>query len=989
MAIQWGPYEYSGGNGMRVGIDVTVSSVSTGSSTATLTYKVYTQNQYRYADDMQLNFGGAYDGASTYAFGNYVGSSSADGGGAQLRVTKSLTYTYPSTSYGASPGIASFSATISGAYNGVTPSKSVVTNIPARPYSAPLAQTSRALVRNDDSSVTLSWVRENTSQRPYTSQTIAYRRLDQNDAWSGYSYVSVSSTATSYTQTGLVAGGVYEFLIRANNTVGSNAYQDFSPFSYMTPTPPSSVVSAIDGGGSTITTTWAENAYTSAYVTHSIERSVNGGAWTSMATGLSVDAETWTDPAPGAGANQYRVSTTVAAPSGTATSAPTVGNTVSTIVAPLAPTNLSPNGIPTDLANEGATLTWKHNHGGDGAAQTQFSIQYSADSGATWDPLVTDVVSESSLYVLPSGVLANGATYLWRAQTQGVASEGYGPWSGSATIIGSSRPTATLDPSRPEATSITLPLVIAWTYNQDELSPQTAWEVQVVDSGSVVVGSGAGSTEAETSIVLPLVDGAVYTVRVRVRSGAGMWSNWTETTTTVDLLPPVPVDVSGEYDVCTGTVILHLDPAEFNLRQNLSLEPGPLDLTYWNSQTVANMVIVDRPWDPGTDTARITGTGAINPSITADTGWNIEVGDNSAISALVYCATQDVGVRIRTKVDGNLDGSSGTAYLIPAGTPTRVFRTQTAGAAGSLQAAFYIFDIDGSGNTSMLPNGADVHVCDVLVASGTTEGTYFDGSTPDTETAYAWDGATGLSTSSATLAGYVPIDHVSIERRVAGGRWVALTSFLQVPSDFVDALPTVNGTNTYRVTAVSTTPSYAVNPDVDIEGTGGEKGRCGLWVFVSYGEGFTNVLRVQGSPRVSVQAGRAGESHSFLGRAKPVLLQGQNTAKVVQFSGDLHYDDWVRDDDGCEYDSPPSDWETIAQESGVVCYRDYTGRRIFGRISGVQVGETWWKGFASVTFDVEETDYVEAGGGESTFGPGTTFGGTWDSQGFLTWESLA
>jgi hypothetical protein len=116
---------------MRVGLDVTWSAVTSTSTTVTATVEIYTENQYSYSDSQTLTYSGSISGTTNY-------TNNQAGGLDTLRATKTYTYTYPSGSYGTSPGNATFTATVSGAYNGVTPSVSIASPnalavIPARP----------------------------------------------------------------------------------------------------------------------------------------------------------------------------------------------------------------------------------------------------------------------------------------------------------------------------------------------------------------------------------------------------------------------------------------------------------------------------------------------------------------------------------------------------------------------------------------------------------------------------------------------------------------------------------------------------------------------------------------------------------------------------------------------------------------------------------------------------------------------------------------
>lgn len=134
MAVDWGAWEYNAGNGMRVGIEVTWSAVSYSSPSVTATIDIWTDNQYAYDDNQVLTYGGSISGTTSYL--NNQGST------AVKRATKTFTYTYPSNSYQSSPGTRTFTATVSGAFNSVTPSKSLTSSIPARPATNPSAPTS-------------------------------------------------------------------------------------------------------------------------------------------------------------------------------------------------------------------------------------------------------------------------------------------------------------------------------------------------------------------------------------------------------------------------------------------------------------------------------------------------------------------------------------------------------------------------------------------------------------------------------------------------------------------------------------------------------------------------------------------------------------------------------------------------------------------------------------------------------------------------------
>lgn len=210
--------------------------------------------------------------------------------------------------------------------------------------------------------------------------------------------------------------------------------------------------------------------------------------------------------------------------------------------------------------------------------------------------------------------------------------------------------------------------------------------------------------------------------------------------------------------------------------------------------------------------------------------------------------------------------------------------------------------------------------------------------------------------SLAPLPGEALITHVALERRISGGDWVTLAESLPLPTTFVDTLPSTVGENLYRVTAWSGAPSWRTL-EVVVNGLDGPGSTDGLWVFLSYGAGFEHVLRFRGDPGIGTSSGRTRKAQHFAGRQAPVLLIGENTQYVVDVAGSLHYADAAGCGgvDPCRYDSPPRDWEAAGLEAGMVAYRDFHGRRMFGMLSDVQVQHRLI-GHADVSFSLTRVD---------------------------------
>jgi len=263
MTYYEGAWEYSGGNGMQVAMYVTWSAVSSGSSSVTATVDFYTDNQYTYADAQTLNVDNIL--GSNFSFTNNSGSSEV------FRCTRTYTYSYTAGSYGSSPGTVTFGATISGAYNGVTPRVAAAVAIPARPGGPPTVNTASATA--GIRSATISWT---ASGDPGITSYSVYRNNDgaQPITW---------SSGTSTTDTGLGNGQTAYYIIYANNAAG-NGYRLTSNITTPSlPTAPTSIAANTSTFG-TIGLTWAASDGSGYAVTYNVKRDgVSLGTTTSLA----------------------------------------------------------------------------------------------------------------------------------------------------------------------------------------------------------------------------------------------------------------------------------------------------------------------------------------------------------------------------------------------------------------------------------------------------------------------------------------------------------------------------------------------------------------------------------------------------------------------------------------------------------------------------------------------------------------------------------
>lgn len=420
----WGAWEYSGGNGMRVGIDVSWETVTHGEGGATATIEIYTENQFTYSDSQVLTYGGSLDnndeGRSSKSFTN------SQGGAQTLRDTVHYTYTYDSDEYGSSPGSRTFTASLSGAFNGVTPSASVTSNIPARPIAAPDAPSGVTASWLPDESAQITWTRNAWAGQPYASQTLEQRHnggswtiVTSNMSWSATSVTDSNNT-----------NGKYEYRIKAVNSAGSSGYGTSNAI-WTTPSAPTGATRTPSGADQVIT--WTNTAAYGEYNTE-VWVSQDDGAYTLLAT-KTAGTTSHTHTAPSAASKwKYKVrhKTTSGTQLYSAYSNETT-QTAGTLSPPASPTALSPAGgaVLDPNVSGGTVFTWTHVPT-DGSAQTAFQLQHRLAGTGTWTTVSATTATQA--YTLnPVTPYGDGSTVEWQVRTKGSHAD-YGAWSALASF---------------------------------------------------------------------------------------------------------------------------------------------------------------------------------------------------------------------------------------------------------------------------------------------------------------------------------------------------------------------------------------------------------------------------------------------------------------------------------------------------------------------------------------------------------------------------
>lgn len=415
MAISWGSWEGSSPNRIRVGIDVSWEAISHSEGAATATVKIYVDVEGNWSDTQTLTFTGSISGSIT--FSNNQNNNSV------LRETKTYTYNYGGSEYGSSPGSRTFGANLTGAFNGATPSKSVSSNIPARPYGAPAAPTNVNTTRVSETSAKTTWTNRDTAGEPWNTVRI---QIDgaANDVWNGDAGTT-GGGGTSFTDTGLSSNSAYRWRVRAENSVGDSAWVE-GDLIYTTPAAPTNAVRTGANGANQVIT-WTNNVNSTNDHRIQVERSINGGAWTQIAE-TARDSETYTDTYPATHPSdrfKYRVrARSNGGAQGTLYSSYSAETTETSGVTtpPDAPTNLSPSGNTVINPNFAKTFSWLH-HPTDTSAQTGFQIRWREVGAGSWTER-TKVVSGTQSTSLAAATFPDNKDLEWQVRTWGGATTG-------------------------------------------------------------------------------------------------------------------------------------------------------------------------------------------------------------------------------------------------------------------------------------------------------------------------------------------------------------------------------------------------------------------------------------------------------------------------------------------------------------------------------------------------------------------------------------
>jgi hypothetical protein len=167
-------------------------------------------------------------------------------------------------------------------------------------------------------------------------------------------------------------------------------------------------------------------------------------------------------------------------------------------------------------------------------------------------------------------------------------------------------------------------------------------------------------------------------------------------------------------------------------------------------------------------------------------------------------------------------------------------------------------------------------------------------------------------------AGEVAATLVTITRVIGGASEAVITDYPKAASlTILDMTPTISGTNSYTVTTTSADGATAGTP-VDMVTAEGE------WGFMSTGEGYSEIIQFGGNFTFNISPTVDSALIKTAGRSRPVALYA--TTGGLEVGGSCLVAEG--------FGSTADEIEAFLKISGKGCYRDPSGRRVFGQITG-------------------------------------------------------
>lgn len=669
------------------------------------------------------------------------------------------------------------------------------------------------------------------------------------------------------------------------------------------------------------------------YTNTHVQRSTDGGAWTTIAN-LGV-VTSYTDT--GTSSNhkyQYRVYASNSA-----------GNSGYSTSSVFYTTPTSPSGVTATKTSGGdITVTWTDLS----PYNDTFALWHAANG--VWDgtALTSSIPNGTGSYThsAPNPAQTHQYRMTSHVATPSLTS-GYSTASNTVQLEAPPNAPSNLTPNGTVADGSD-DIVLTWLHNPVDTTGQTKYEVQYQVDGGAFTSMGQTASTAMTATVTAGTWGANgHAIGWQVRT----WG----------------ADATGGSDG-TGA-----SPWSATASVTLSTTPTVAINSPAGSRTVAD----------GATTASSTTVTSATAGFTSDdvgaaiSGGSIPAGATiasvtDASTVVISAAATATATGVTVTIDDTVSLSSLTvdwSYAQAEGSPQSQWRVVLFDSTGTVT----LETKTGSGATAtvtMSTQLADATTYQVQVFVQSAAGVW---SSPDTVTfdvAYGvpptptitalWNpgsGSVGLTVDCADpVSPEVAADHLQVWRSLDGGTtWVLVADNITIGSTVNDNVPALRATNTYLVVAVSALPSQAVATPLDVDTTPG----C-HHVWVNAGPGFAESVCFTTNVDISDDDGIQKALNQYAGRTKPVETMGEQTEQVITIRA-TKYDPLVASSLAAETSSL-EDIAALAKLPSPACIRTPDGMRVFVSTGVPSFGGLGTSKVRTIQWSLVETDYTEPTG---------------------------
>lgn len=407
------------------------------------------------------------------------------------------------------------------------------TSASATPRTTPNAPIFTTLTPGN-TQIVVSWSAPANGGSAITDYDLEYSS-NSGSTWTAWA-ANTTSTATSVTVTGLTNGTAYVFRVLAKNVAGSSSNSSTSSSSTPRTVPTTPGQPVLTAGDRQILVTWTAPSSNggSAITDYTIERYPNIAgslAWGPITDGVST-ATTFTNTGLTNGqAYYYRVYAVNAAGSSAVSSQ-------SMWVAPVG-TTVAPTNIVGTAGNAQVALTWTA-PAANGGTISDYTIQYSSDSGSTWTTFSDTVSATASVTVTG---LTNGTAYVFRVAATNQAGLGaYSASSAARTPLGA--PGA---PTNLVGVAGNAQVALTWTVPvSNGGSAITDYVIQYSSNSGSTWTTFADTVSTSTSVTVNgLTNGTTYVFHAAAKNVVGTGSYSTNSSSVTPFtLPNTPTSAS-------------------------------------------------------------------------------------------------------------------------------------------------------------------------------------------------------------------------------------------------------------------------------------------------------------------------------------------------------------------------------------------------------------------------------------------------------------